>query len=147
MLNSKHNMFIMTYEIRKIGSMRGVVIDGRIRSNLFSNPFEFKMLENCAYEADIRRYVFMTYAGMFSLKKSERKLGFLRVFYDKKQLGLIDNGIFVITLSANDPERLIAWLTIDELTKDRKEYALYNSVVKNKDVIMSICKAKYDNIV
>jgi hypothetical protein len=130
----------MTYEIRKIGTMRGIVINGRVRSNLFSNPFEFKMLETCANDLDIRRAVFQYYSSKFTVKKSERKLGFLRLFYETKQLGLIDNGILVITLRASDA------LDLEDMFKTQKEYALYKNVVKNKDIIMSICKANYHEL-
>ena len=130
--------------IRRIGSLYGVVMDNKVVSNLFSNPFEFKLLEQHDHElmnlASVA--VFNHFIGMFSIKNSTRKIGFRKLFYkfgtNNVQLGLIDNGILVITLPCTNPETILKDINIDEVIQARRDMNLCNSVLKNRDIITAL---------
>lgn len=132
------------FSIRSIGQLYGLVIDNKVVSNLFSNPFEFKLLKS--YDTEFmnltRDAVFKHFSGMFSIKNTTRKLGFHRLFYKfgsiNVQLGLIDNGILVITLPCNNPETIIKYVDVDEIIQANRDLILCNSVLKNRDTISRI---------
>ena len=131
----------MAYSIRRIGSMYCVVRGSTVCSNLFSNPFEFKMTNNDDKDDPIAtELVFNHFKSRFLIIQSTRKIGFPRVYYHfgthKRQLGLIDNGILVVTIPCLNP--MDYSLDLDEIQTAKQDLRLNKCVIKNRDLILKV---------